>query len=75
MTMRALLSFAQWNVDYGPRKTSERWGEALPGVLASSVVEIPYANVDGEMVTPESARAFGWDLATALHGFLAEPRI
>ena len=65
----------EWNVDYEPRKTSERWGEALPEVLASSVVEIPYANVDGEMVTPESARAFGWDLATALQKFLAEPRI
>lgn len=60
----------EWNVDYGQRKTSERWGEALPGVLASSVVEIPYANVEGKMVTPESARAFGHDLAAALTEFL-----
>lgn len=65
---------AEWNVDYGPLTTSERWGATLPGNWASTVVEIPYANVEGVMVTPESARAFGRDLATALHAFLVEPR-
>lgn len=61
---------AEWNINYEPLKTSERWGENLPAVLSSSVVEIPYANVEGVMVTPDSARAFGRDVATALHQFL-----
>ena len=64
---------AEWNINYEPLKTSERWGESLPGVLGSSVVEIPYANVEGAIVTPEAARAFGRDLATALQQFLEQP--
>jgi hypothetical protein len=59
-----------WNVEGGPARTFERWGESIPGVVVSTLVEIPYANVEGTIVTPESARAFGRDLAQALCEFL-----
>ena len=61
-----------WNNQGGPPRTFERWGESLPGNVITTVVEIPYANIEGEVVTPAAARAFGRDLATALSEFLPE---
>ena len=61
---------AGWN-NVGPPKSFERWAETLQGIRVSTVVEVPYANVEGAIVTPEAARAFGRDLATALCQFLS----
>ena len=46
------------------------WGSTLPGVVLASGLEIPYANASGKTVNPESARAFGKDLARAMRLFL-----
>ena len=61
---------AGWN-NVGPPKSFERWAETLQGIRVSTVVEVPYANVEGAIVTPEAARALGRDLATALCQFLS----
>ena len=50
---------------------SRRSGAAdLPGVWIAATLEIPYANVRGRPVTPDSARAFGRDLARAVQAYL-----
>lgn len=61
-----------WNTasNYGEQKSSSRWGAEQPGVLMSSTIEIPYANVGAVLVTAENARAFGGDLARALRRYL-----
>jgi hypothetical protein len=63
-----------WNTGraYGGGKSFARWASEIPGVRFASTVEIPYANAGGAVVTPESARALGRDLARALHRFLQE---
>ena len=67
------LPFGQgWNTEknYGSGKSFSRWASELPGIDISATVEIPYANAGGEPVTPDSARAFGHDLARALRRYL-----
>jgi hypothetical protein len=61
-----------WNTaaNYGNQKSSARWGAEQAGVLMSSTIEIPYANVGTVLVTAENARAFGRDLARALRRYL-----
>ncbi|MHC4168064.1 MAG: M14 family zinc carboxypeptidase [Planctomycetota bacterium] len=61
-----------WNTaaNYGKQKSCSRWGSEQPGVLMSSTIEIPYANVGAVLVTTENARAFGRDLARALRRYL-----
>ncbi|MHC4400083.1 MAG: M14 family zinc carboxypeptidase [Planctomycetota bacterium] len=59
----------KWNTLKEPRSCS-RWMALQPGVLVATTLEIPYANVGGQTVTVESARAFGHDLAGALRRFL-----
>ena len=59
-----------WNVDGGPPRTCSRWIQTIPGIVVSTLVELPYANVEGATVTPETAQAFGRDLAHALRGLL-----
>lgn len=69
------LPFGQlWNTEekLGPGKSFCRWAAELPGMRAAATLEIPYANVRGQTVTPESARSFGRDLARALRWFLEE---
>jgi len=61
-----------WNTDGGAPRTFSRWVATIPGVIASTLIEIPYANVEGMTVTSETARAFGRDLAHALHDYLQE---
>jgi hypothetical protein len=60
----------KWNTLSEPRSFG-RWAEALPGVQVATTVEIPYANAAGTPVTPDSARAFGRDLARAMRRYLA----
>jgi hypothetical protein len=66
--------FTTW--DGGPAKpaipgvkprTFSSWVRTVPGVKVGVVVELPYANAAGGEVNQDSARAFGRDLARALH--------
>jgi hypothetical protein len=61
-----------WNTssNYAAGMSFSQWAGKQPGILFASTVEIPYANVSGQEVTPESARAFGADLVAALRIFL-----
>ncbi len=59
----------KWNTLKEPKSCS-RWTASLPGVLIGTTIEIPYANVAGQPVTAESARALGRDLARAIRGYL-----
>jgi predicted deacylase len=63
-----------WNTakNYGGGKSFSRWAGEVPGLWAATSLEIPYANASGEVVTPDTARAFGRDLARALRRFLEE---
>jgi hypothetical protein len=69
------LPFGQaWNTgkNYRHGKSFGHWAAELPGINLASSVEVPYAKASGKPVTPESARAFGRDLARALRRFLEE---
>lgn len=58
-----------WNTLKEPRSCS-RWTALLDGVLVGTTMETPYANVAGEPVTVDSARALGRDLARATRKYL-----
>lgn len=58
-----------WNTTKEPKSCS-RWTAELPGVLVGATIEIPYANVGGEPVTPRTARLLGHDLARAIRRYL-----
>jgi hypothetical protein len=57
-----------WNTAayYGPRKSFALWAEEIREVRLVATLEIPYADVDGKAVTPDTARAFGKQLASPL---------
>lgn len=61
-----------WNnaATYGALKSFALWAEELPGVRVAATLELPYASVQGREVAPESARAFGADLARGLRQYL-----
>ncbi len=63
-----------WNTasHYGDQFSSAMWAAQLDGVQLVSTIELPYADVQGVPVTPESARQFGHDLARALHRYLLQ---
>lgn len=46
------------------------WAGELPGVKLATTIEFPYANVLGNEVNAETARAFGSDLARAIRAYL-----
>ncbi len=48
------------------------WAAGLPGVEVASTIEIPYGNVGDAVVTAESARLLGHDLARALIAYLQD---
>ena len=62
-----------WNVEanYRSGKSFSQWASEIHGIRFASTVEVPYANASGAAVTPETARAFGRDLARAMARFLA----
>lgn len=67
------LSFGQsWNTrtNYTAGKPFAHWAAELPGVRAATTIEVAYANAGGRVVTDESARALGRDLARALRKYL-----
>lgn len=68
------LKFGQaWNTFPDPKPCS-RWAGLLPGIFVATTIETPYADVAGEPVTVESARAFGHDVARAIRRFLETQR-
>jgi len=67
------LPFGQgWNKpsNYTQGKSFGRWAGGLEGIRLSTTLEIPYANVSGATVTPDTARAFGQSLAKAIRAYL-----
>ena len=75
------LSFGtSWNTvenyvrqeDGGETLSSKHWAETLPNIYFSFGCEIPYANAEGAVVSPESAREFGRSAAKALADVLRE---
>jgi hypothetical protein len=50
------------------------WAVTLPGIRVASTIEFPYANAGGGEVNPESARAFGADLARAIRDYVKPQR-
>lgn len=50
-------------------KSSSRWTALVPAGMAVTM-EIPYANVGGKPVTPQTARLLGHDLARAMRAYL-----
>ncbi|NOX57200.1 MAG: peptidase M14 [Planctomycetes bacterium] len=61
-----------WNTqaNYGNQMSSTMWAAKLDGIQLVTTIELPYANVGGQPVTPASARQFGRDLAKALRRYL-----
>jgi len=60
----------QWNVSH-PHLLLKHWASELPGVVLASALEIPYALAGDAVVLPDSARAFGRDLAAGLAAYTA----
>ena len=48
------------------------WAAGLPGIEVASTLEIPYGNVGDAVVTAESARLLGHDLAKTMKAYLQE---
>ena len=63
-----------WNTgkNYGKQKSCSSWAGDLEAVSLATTIEIPYANVSGKVVTAQSARAFGRDLARAIRRYLEQ---
>ena len=63
-----------WNTadSFKAGMSNSRWAAGLPGMVVATSIEIPYANAGGEVVTADSARAFGADLARAIRVFLGK---
>jgi hypothetical protein len=61
-----------WNTgkNYTAGKSCSQWATGLAGIWLSSSIELPYASVGQTTVTPETARAFGADLARALRQYV-----
>ena len=58
-----------WNTLAEPRNFSQ-WAAALPDAPLGTTLEIPYADVAGEPVTVDAARALGHDLVRAVRQYL-----
>jgi hypothetical protein len=61
-----------WNnpKNYTTGKPFSHWAAELPGVRVATTIEVAYANAEGDIVTDQSARALGHDLARALRRYL-----
>lgn len=67
------LPFGQeWNTEDNTKegKSFARWASEIPGVQVASTLEIAYANARGAVVTSESARGLGRDIALAIARYL-----
>ncbi len=65
-----------WNTsrNYGEFLSNSRWSGSQPGVHLGTTFEIPYATAGGVEVNPDTARAFGRDLAAGVRACLMELR-
>lgn len=54
----------------GATRKFREWIESIGGVRLATTLEFPYANASGGVVTQDSARRFGADLAVALTRYL-----
>jgi len=63
---------AGWNTadNLTQGKDFARWAGEVPGMRMATTIEIPYALVHGQVVTPDAARALGRDLAEAIGAYL-----
>lgn len=61
-----------WNTPetYQDVQSFWQWAERLPGAKVVGTLEIPYASVEKEEVTPDSARQLGRELAVAIERYL-----
>jgi hypothetical protein len=61
-----------WNSDknYTTGKPFSHWAAEIPGVRVATTIEVAYANAEGDIVTDQTARALGHDLARALRRYL-----
>ena len=61
-----------WNTasTYAQGRNCSRWAASIDGIDLATTIEIPYANVGDETVTPDNARAFGRSLAKAMRLYL-----
>lgn len=67
------LPFGQeWNnmAKLGEGLSMADWAARIPGVDIAASIEIPYANVSGYPVTPDSARGFGETLVQSIGRYL-----
>lgn len=69
------LSFTSWSgstrdTGNAPPSTCSRWMRTVPGVRFAAPFEVPYANASGKVVTAQTARAVGHDLARAIRAYL-----
>ncbi len=67
------LPFGQaWNVPTNERtgRSFGRWALGLAGIALVASIELPYAIARETNVTPDAARSFGADVATALRHYL-----
>lgn len=65
-----------WNTaeNWAQGMSCSRWAGTLPGIWLATSIEIPYATASREVVTAESARALGGDLARAMQKYLRTGR-
>lgn len=65
----------EWNTakNYSAGISCAGWARGTPGIVLASSLEVPYANARGTTVLPESARAFGSNLARAISIYLQQP--
>jgi len=63
-----------WNrgTNFEQGKSCSRWASELPSVRLATSFEVPYANARGTEVMPDSARAFGQDVARAMCRYLRD---
>ncbi|MEX0777126.1 MAG: M14 family zinc carboxypeptidase [Phycisphaeraceae bacterium] len=69
------LPFGQrWNVASNSSQglTCSRWARALPNMLLSTTLEVPYAIARQQEVNQQTARALGHDLARAIRAYLSQ---
>ena len=62
------------NADYGKARSSSVWAcQTVQGLTIARSLEVPFANANGAVVTPETCRALGHDLAKVFREVLANP--
>ena len=53
-------------------KFFREWVSTVEGISLATSLELPYANNEGQMVTPQNARLFGKDLADTIQFYMQE---